>query len=67
MPHPVQFSSILRVFADLTLTVLRSSKEFLVASPFGRMALHTLCLLRGGRFRWHCAGILREFRNALLR
>jgi hypothetical protein len=29
------------------------------------MALHTLCLLRGGRIRWHCAGILREFRKTL--
>jgi hypothetical protein len=45
--------------------VIRSSKEFLVEKPLGRVVLHALCLCRGGRFRWHCAGILRELRKVI--
>jgi hypothetical protein len=45
------------------LIVIRASKEFLVEKPLGRMVLHAICLCRGGRFRWHCAGIFRELRK----
>ena len=27
---------------------------------FGRIALHLICALRAGHWRWHCAGIRRE-------
>jgi hypothetical protein len=32
----------------------------LARSPWGRVALHLLCLLRGHQFRWHVDGVLRE-------
>jgi hypothetical protein len=49
--------------ADEPITVIRSSKEFLVEKPLGRVALHALCLCRGGRIRWHLSGIAREIRK----
>ena len=31
---------------------------------FGRVVLHLICLARDGEWRWHWAGVLREFRVA---
>lgn len=35
----------------------------LVDSPFGRMLLHLLCLLRGGKAQWHMGGMKREMNS----
>ncbi|MGZ8940014.1 MAG: hypothetical protein ACXW32_12445 [Limisphaerales bacterium] len=45
----------------------RRAKEKLVKTALGRVTLHGWCLLRGGRLRWHCAGIVRELRNSVSR
>ena len=33
-------------------------------TKLGRIVLHVRCFLKTGRFRWHMAGILREFTEA---
>lgn len=35
-------------------------KMFLTRSSIGRMLLHAACVVRGGKLRFHCAGIRRE-------
>jgi len=36
----------------------------LAKSRFGRMVLHLICLAHDGQWRWHWAGIWREFHSA---
>ena len=36
----------------------------LAKSRFGRMVLHLICLAHDGKWRWHWAGIWREFHSA---
>lgn len=45
--------------------MIRHSKEFLVQRPLGRVTLHAWCMVRGGRVRWHMAGIVRELRQVV--
>jgi hypothetical protein len=40
---------------------LRYLEARLVRHPFGRMLLHFACLSHDGHWRWHKAGIRREF------
>ena len=37
-------------------------KQNWIDSAWSRIALHGICCLRNGHFRWHWAGILRELR-----
>ncbi|HXU78654.1 MAG TPA: hypothetical protein VN794_18905 [Methylomirabilota bacterium] len=39
-------------------------KATLAQSSFGRVVLHLLCLCRDGKFRWHWAGMSREFQRS---
>ena len=36
----------------------------LAKNRFGRMVLHLICLAHDGKWRWHWAGIGREFHSA---
>ena len=38
-------------------------KTMLVKSSVGRILLHVGCLCRGGKWRFHLAGVRRQFRN----
>src|ERR1700743_467326 len=50
--------------SDTKTRTNNTMKLLLAKSNAGRIALHLLCLLRGGDCRFHCSGVSREFKSA---